>query len=332
MSPIRRFLASVGAVLALAVAATGCGNAGYDLSAGTYSADGKAEDGLRKITVADTAGMPAAFVRYGMDRGHFKSQGLFINFKTSGGGTTVIPTLISGELDIAGSAVVSCMIAIDRGLPVKIIAPGTSASDTATKDFSSLQVPQGSPIRDVAGLAGKRVAVNTLQGVSDVVIAGLMGADPKVFSTIKFVEMPFPDMVAAIQRGNVDAGFLIEPFGTVGLARGLREVVQPYAALRPALQVGGYLAASETVKTKPALIAAFQRGVRATAQDIATDPESFRKALPKISTLDTAMAAKVRLNQWKPQNDRASLELFAGIMRKIGYLKHDFDYGKAVVG
>jgi NitT/TauT family transport system substrate-binding protein len=325
-------LACLGAALTLVLTGTGCGNAAYDLSAGTYTANDEAKDGLQKITVADTAGMPAAFVRYGMQRGHFAAQGLSIDFKTSGGGTTVIPSLINGELDIAGSSVVSGMVAIDRGLPVKIIAPGTSASDDTTGDFSSIQVPKDSPITDVSQLVGKRVAVNTLQGVSDVVVAGLLAKSGGDFSSVEFVEMPFPDMGAAIARGNVDAGFLIEPFGTVGLAQGLREVVQPYAALRPALQIGSYIAATETVESRPALVAAFQKGVKATAEDIANDRESFRAALPKISNLDAAMAAKVRLNQWKPESDRASIDLLAGIMLRIGYLKGRFDYDQAVVG
>ncbi|GLW06422.1 ABC transporter substrate-binding protein [Microtetraspora sp. NBRC 13810] len=320
------------AVLVLVLTGAACGNPGYDLSAGTYTADEAAQDGLRRITVADTAGMPAAFVRYGMQRGHFAAQGLSVDFKSSGGGTTVIPSLINGELDIAGSNVVSSMIAIDRGLPVKIIAPGTSAGVDASRDFSALLVTQGSPIRTVADLSGKRIAVNALQSVSDVIVAGLMARHGGDFASVTFVEMPFPDMLPAIERGNVDAGFLIEPFGTVGRSQGLREVVQPYAALQPGLQIGGYLAAAETVESEPEMVAAFKRAVRDTARDIARDPESFRAALPKISNLDAAMAARVRLNQWKPDNDRAGMESLAAIMLRIGYLKEPFDYRRAVVG
>lgn len=62
------------------------------------------------------------------------------------------------------------------------------------------------------------MAVNTLKTQGDLTImesGAKAGADP---SKIKFVEMPFPDMQAQLDRGSVEAIWLPEPFLTKALA------------------------------------------------------------------------------------------------------------------
>jgi NitT/TauT family transport system substrate-binding protein len=66
-------------------------------------------------------------------------------------------------------------------------------------------VTREASIRTAADLAGKRVAVNTLKNIGDTTIRASVrkaGGDP---SSIKFVELAFPDMPAALQAGRVDA-------------------------------------------------------------------------------------------------------------------------------
>lgn len=329
---MRRAWVSIALAAALTIAAAACSGSGGDLSAGGQgSSGGGQQSGLRKITVQDTAGMPANFVAYGIQRGFFKAEGLDVDFQPSQGGATVIPALLNGQVDVGGSNVVSVMIAQSKGLPIQMIAAGTSTSDDPAEDFSRILVPKDSPIKDWAGLAGKRIAVNTLKNINDVVIKGGMEKQGIDDSRVQFVEMGFPDMAPAIARGQVDAGLLIEPFATQGIAKGLREVARPYSTLRPGLQIGTYVMTRDKITKDPELVKSFRAGVQRTADAIAADPAAFRAALPKIGKFDPNLAGKVHLNQWKVKTDRASIELIAGVMKKIGLLQGDIDYSSAVL-
>jgi NitT/TauT family transport system substrate-binding protein len=75
----------------------------------------------------------------------------------------------------------------------------------------------------------------------------------------------------------------------------------------------------------------FQAGVQRTADASAKDPDAFRQALPKIGKFSPDLAGKVHLNQWKVETDRASIELIAGVMRRIGLMDGNLDYGSAVL-
>jgi NitT/TauT family transport system substrate-binding protein len=314
--------------LVLAVA-TACGGAGEDLSGGGNQ-NAQSSGGLKKVKVQDTTGAPAYFVMYGMRKGFFQQNGLELQFQPSSGGATVIPGLMSGELDVAGSNVVSAMLAMDRGMPITMIASGTSTQQKAEDDYSAIMVSGNSRVRDAKGLEGTTIAVNTLQNINDTVIHGVLKQAGANTSSVKYVEMPFPDMIPAIKRGDVDAGMLIEPFVTRGAADGLREVASPYHTLRPGLQTGTYLMTRQKVEQDPGMVKAFQEGVRLTAESIRTDPDSFRKALPEIAGFDPGLAQKVVLPDWKASSDRASLEMTHQVMREIGMAKGNFDYNASV--
>ena len=151
-------------------------------------------------------------------------------------------------------------------------------------------------------------------------------------ASVELVEMPLPDMAAAVQRGDVDAAALIEPFATIGRSQGLRDVLRPYSDLRPSLQIGTFLMTERTIEERPELAAAFQAGVRATAEAVRADPESFRAALPEISEVDPELAAEMDLPVWNGTTDRESIELIHAEMVEFGLTEAELDYEGSVLG
>ncbi|MQA13256.1 MAG: PhnD/SsuA/transferrin family substrate-binding protein [Pseudonocardiaceae bacterium] len=329
----RRICAGL-AALVVAGATGACSNAGGDLSAGTAGSGGEGGGGggagMRQITVAETAGTPLAFITYGVQRGFFEQQGLDVNAEASTGGATVIPSLLSGDIDVAGSNMVSVMIAQSQGVPVTMVAAGTSTAQDPENDFSGVLVRGDSPIQRPQDLAGKRIAVNTLKNINDVVIFSALSQRGVDISGVELIEMPFPDMAAAVQRGDVDAGMLIEPFLTQGRAQGLRPVLAPYSDLRPGLQIGTYAMTDQRIAEDPELMQRFQRGVQQTADAIRADPQAFRTALPEIAEFDPDLAQRVNLPQWRGRTDRASVELIKDGMLRYGLIESDLAYDDIV--
>jgi len=312
-------------VAAAALLTTACGG-------GSGSAPQQAENGLTTLRIAETAGAPLNFLTYGDEQGNFAAAGIDLEVSSSSGGATVIPQLVSGDLDVAGSNVVSGLIAISQGLPIQMVAAGTSTSDDPAQDFSALMVAPDSPATTIGALSGQKIAVNSLRNINDIVLGHELQQAGLSYDSVQFVEIPFPEMAAAVQRGDVAAGMLIEPFITVAEGQGLKIIGRPYSDLRPGLQIGTYLMSRKLVQSDPELVQKFQQAVKKTADSIASDPQSFRTALPRISQTDPALAEKVRINQWRGATDRESLELVQGLMVDYKLVDAPVDLNEAVVG
>ncbi|MDR5712118.1 ABC transporter substrate-binding protein [Nesterenkonia flava] len=273
------------------------------------------------IEVVDTAGMPSAFLQYGVDRGHFDDVGAEVSVEPSSSGAAAIPVLISGDVQFAGSDAVSGLVAADRGLPVLIAAGGTRTSDEAEEDFARVFVRAGNDeFHSIEDLGGATFAVNSLENVNDFALMTVLEKHGVDTSALKFIELGFPEMAPALEAGDVDAALMIEPFVTMALEQGFDPVLSPYVESRPELMIGLYLTSEEFAEEHPDIVEAFRDGVAATAADIAEDPDAFREALPGLSEIESGLAQQVRLPQWSGEADRESLAFTSDQMLRFGML------------
>lgn len=272
---------------------------------------GGSSDELETLQVLDTAGMPSAFLQYGINEGHFEEVGLEINLEESQGGAAAIPALISGETHFAGSNAVSVVIAAEQGLPVQIAAGGIGTSEDADGDYARVFSSPESETNSVEDLGDARFAVNTLENINDIALMTVLEDRNIDYSGLEFVEMPFPDMLPALASGDVDAALLIEPFVTMALQEGFEPVLSPYAESRPGLMIGTYLTSEEFAEDHPGTVDAFRNGVISTAQHISDDPEAFREALPELSEIDEDLTGQLHLGHWSGEADRESIEFIA---------------------
>jgi NitT/TauT family transport system substrate-binding protein len=287
-------------------------------------------DGPARVSVQDTAGVPSAFLEYGIQQGFFEERDLNVELTPSQGGATVVPAVVSGDTDIAGSNLVSVLLAQGKDIPVKIIAPGTFVREKRSQDFSAILVAEDSDIRSPKDLEGKTLAVNTLKNVAELAGKASLAGQGVDVSKIELTEVDFPDMNAALAEGRVDAAFQIEPFVSLGVAEGLRIVDRPYVGTKPGLQIGCYFTSERYLSENEDVVERFREGVADTAAAIAEDPAAFRDFLPEASEIPPPAAQKANLPAWKPENDQASLDLTAELMERYGVVEEKPDTSDAV--
>jgi NitT/TauT family transport system substrate-binding protein len=327
--PINRIVVRVVAAAALAVAGpigvVGCGGGGDDTAP-----TGPSKDNPVSIKVGDVEGAPASFLNFGVQKGLFAEHGLTVTVVQQQGGAAIIPGLVSGDLQFGGSNVVSMLLARDRGLKVQIVAPGTSVGTDPGKDFSAVVVAGDSRIATAKDLAGKTIAVNTLKNVNEVVLKSYLEAHGVEPTALKYIELGFPDMLAAITQHRVDAALVIEPFATVAQSQGARVLFHPYVEAKPNLGVGTYSATEKYVQDNPAVVKAFRQAAAQTAAYITAHPDEYRAALPKIAKVQADLASRVNIPVWNDRIDTASLQFFADRMVKYGLVKSKPDVTAAV--
>jgi NitT/TauT family transport system substrate-binding protein len=134
---------------------------------------------------------------------------------------------------------------------------------------------------------------------------------------IDFVEMPFPDMLPALEEGRIDAVHVIEPFMSIGLQQDMRSVLIPYNQTQPGLAIGSYFSSEQYIAENPEVIERFTAGVEAGSQYIADNPDEFRAALPDLADLEPEVAEIVNVPDWGGPVDVESVELIAQRMEEF---------------
>jgi NitT/TauT family transport system substrate-binding protein len=311
------------ALVALAVAALALGACGGDDGGAGGSGGGASSGGPTTLAVQETAGVPSAFVAFGIAKGFFDKQNLKIKLQPSQGGATAVPSLVSGKIQVAGSNVVSLLIAASKGLPIQAVAPGTSAHGAGQKDFGALMVRKGSGVREVEDLAGKTVAVNTLHNIAEVVVKASLekaGVDPK---QVKLREIDFPEMGAALSKGDVDAAFLIEPFVTTARSEGDRIIDYSYVTTEPKLQVGAYAVSRKFASENPDAVKRYRAAVGETAKYLMAHQDEFRTFLSERAKTPAKLAKSMELPTFTTALNTDSMQKTAGLLRRYGLVQDE---------
>jgi NitT/TauT family transport system substrate-binding protein len=138
---------------------------------------------------------------------------------------------------------------------VQIVSQGNQASASAAEAWDGVVVRANSAIKAPKDLEGKTIAVNALKGSAELSIRAVLARHGVDVSKLKFLEVPFPDQLAALQAGRVDAAAPVEPFVTQARAAGARVLFSYFAGLQPKLTVGTYFAMTPFIQKNDDVVA-----------------------------------------------------------------------------
>jgi ABC-type nitrate/sulfonate/bicarbonate transport system substrate-binding protein len=178
-----------------------------------------------------------------------------------------------------------------------VVSNGVASTGKDKADFGGVVTREAS-IKTAGDLAGKRVAVNTLKNIGDTTIRASVrkaGGDP---SSIKFVELAFPDMPAALQAGRVDAIWVVEPFLSTSLAQGGRLVASNYVDTAPDLTVAVYFTSEQLIKNDPDLVKRFTDAMAESLAYADAHPDEARQVLTSYTKIDQAVIKELTLPKW----------------------------------
>jgi NitT/TauT family transport system substrate-binding protein len=298
---MRKLLTSTIAALTVAALAA-CG--GNSSKAPPATSPGQVD----KVNVGVIAIVDVAPIYLGKQKGFFTKHNIDLNLTPAQGGAVIVPGVISGQYQFGFSNVTSLVLAKSRNLPIKMVSNGVASTGEIGKDFGGTVVKKDSPIKTAADLAGKTVAVNTLKNIGDTTVRATVrkaGGDPKA---VKFVELAFPDMPAALAAGRVDATFVVEPFLTTLVGQGDRVVAWNYAEPAAAMTVAAYFASNELIAKNPDLVKRFQAAMTESLAYADSHPDEVRGVLATYTKITPEIAAKLTLPKWPPTVNKASVQ------------------------
>lgn len=311
---MRRLAAAFAAVVMIATAGCGSGGGGSEQ-----------EGGVDKVDVGVIPIVDVAPIYLGKAQGFFADEKIEVNLVEESGGAAAVPGVVSGQFTFAFGNVVSLLVAQTQGIQLKAIAEGNSSTGKQGKDFGGVVVPKDSPIKSAKDLAGKQVAVNNLKNIGDTTIRASIrkaGGDP---SSVKFTELPFPEMPAAVAKKRVDAAWIVEPFFTVAKDQGARLVASNFVDAAPDLTIATYFTSAQTIEKDKDLVDRFTRAIQKSLKYAREHPDEVRKVLPTYTKIEPSVAEKITLPAWPDDINEESVRTIAGLMVKDGLVKKEPD-------
>ena len=307
-------------LLAAAAALTLSACGGGSLSGDESTSEAEGTSGLTTLSVGIMPIVDTAPIWLGKEQGFFEAEGLDLDNQTTTGGAAAVPGVVSGDIDFAFGNVVSVMVANDKGLGIELVSNGNSTTGDTSSDFGAVVVPADSDIQDAADLAGKTVSVNNLSNIGDTTIRKLVENAGGDHESIKFVEIPFPDAPAAIESGQVDAAWILDPFLTQTVENGARVIAYNFAETHPSLDISGYFTTSSYIEENPEIVEQFTRAMKKSLEYAQENPEAVREIVGTYTKIDEEMRAKMVLPAFHADFDREGLTILGEAAASYGTL------------
>jgi NitT/TauT family transport system substrate-binding protein len=312
----RRATSAVAGLAVVALAASGCGGSDSADTGGGAEGGGTTEMTTVRIGTLPTANAAAMYL--GMQEGFFEDENLTVEPTVLQSGNEIITGMVAGDYDFGFVGYISAGIAAGKGVPICVATSSDAAGTSADDDFQVYVAPGNSPIKGPKDLAGKTLGINGLGGVAEVMTKAALdkeGVDP---NSVKFIEVPFPEVPAAVAAGRIDAGFTAEPFVTTVLDQGGKVVFAPQSDLGANYPNGSYAASQQYYEQNSDVNKRFHAAITKSLEYAQDNPDAVRAIIPTYTKIPADVATRMRLPVFTPDLDEDAIDEQMGFLEKYG--------------
>lgn len=219
---------------------------------------------------------------YAYEAGFFTKHGLDVELVTgAANGSVIAEAVAAGSLDFGSGNTIAIATAHEHGIPFVFVSP--SGDWQASSPSSGLAVAQTSPIRVAADLNGKTVGVAIVHGLAEIATRTWIDKNGGSSDSVRFLELPYSAMGAAIASGRVDAAHVEEPtltnLGTVNF----RVIAAPSSAIAAQWCQGGYFCTLAFARAHPDVVQKFAAVMAETAVWANKNHDATAKIIEKYS-------------------------------------------------
>lgn len=288
---------------------TGCGV----FSSGDSSSDAPLERTELRIGVSNP--IDTAPLRIAVADGKFSAAGLSVTLVDIAA-DQAINKLSTGEIDIVFASDVSIFRAAAAGTALQL----QGEAYTAGRNTMALVTLPGSDYTEPTVKRSPKVAVNMLDDVGVLAARSVLATAGVDVTKIQFKQHPFDRMPQALQAGEADAAWMVEPYitraekelGASILADGGRGAALDFP-------MSAYVSTGAFGQGNVRTLAAFRK-VLGDAQVRAADPAVVRDALPTFSDIDRTTASLISLGSYPVSLNGIRLQRVADLMHNSGMI------------
>jgi NitT/TauT family transport system substrate-binding protein len=256
---------------------------------------------------------------YAQDAGFFTANGLTVEITSIASAPAIAEAVASGSLDIGVSSALAIAQAVSHGVPLTIVASGgvTSPSSPAT----TLCVAGDSPIKSAKDVEGKTIAVIGLKTISEVGVDAWLEKNHADKSKVHVIEMTFPQMGAALDRGTIAAAVLTEPSLSQAKATyHIRELANTSFAIAPRYLSSAWFSDTSYAAKNPDIIARFSKAIYEAGRWANANHDKSLAILAKYAKVDVDTFNKNNRISFATSLDPADLTPQLDLALKFGAL------------
>lgn len=266
-----------------------------------------------------------------MSEGLFKKAGVDItSIIGSGGGGTTVRNLLASETPYGDVAIAAALAAQRQGLDVIIVNTGTRSVAEA-----SLVTMPDSPIKSLKDLEGKKVAVTSPKGVSEMLLLMALKAEGVDASKVERVASGgYVNGLTMLEQGAVAAAALIEPLSIMRAEK--YRTVANYGKILPPMTTSVGITTRAFAKSNPDKLKAIIAGRAAGVEALYADPAKAAEIIGKAFKLEPAIAKVAVDNMLGPRMwstgafDVAEMDRTVDGLRLIGEITGPVDWSKLI--
>ncbi len=262
------------------------------------------------------------------DKGIFTKHGLDVSL-TSVQNLSLLPGTLGRQFDIAPSTAPDLIKAVAGGLDV--VAVAGEAVETKENPTTFVMVRKDSPIKSVKDLKDKVIAAPTLGAVIHVSVlywAKKSGIDP---SSIRGVEVPFPNMGDQLKAGAIDAAETLEPFSGALLAAGNVSIGDPLLSVGEEVLFPFWISDGKWARANQNVIKSWIAALEESKSYMDAHPDEARAVLAKYSHLPEAVVKKVPYPTYRFAIKPEQLGVWVDVLTELGQVSQPIDKSKIVV-
>jgi NitT/TauT family transport system substrate-binding protein len=283
-----------------------------------------------KVTMGYVPAAIFAPVFVAKELGYFAEQGLDVSLESLPGGSDMVALTATGDFDAGiGGAGPAFWNAMELGLPLKVIAPGhAEGNPVATPLMISKAACESGAIASVADLKGKKVSVNA-RGATEYWLSQALGTAGLTLDDVELLTLAFPDAVAALQSGALDAAMVGEPLATSAEQEGIAVRLLtdfPVQDVQPTVIYGNQSFLDEHPDAATGLVTAYLKACRDMANGGFSDP-AILAIIEQYTGVPAALVAQSVPPVYAVDGtiDLAGLQKMQAFFRERGQLEYDTD-------
>ena len=295
----------------------------------------KEEDGITDVRIACFPNITHSQALVGMAQNSFQSalgEDCNVKWLTFNAGPSELIAMFAGEVDIGYIGPLPAINGFSKSAgDIRIIAGATGAG-------SLLVTRKGLILYDVSELSGKKVAVPQFGNTQDILLRDILSSagleDKNNGGTVEIIASENPDIKLLLDRGDIDAAFVPEPWGTR-----LEQEIGANVLLDHDAVYGGEYTTAVVIVTKsflekhPDKVEAFLREHIRLTDYINENPDLASATVTDHIEMLTGNRfsediIKKSFSRMKLTHDlyKESLESFTYAYKALGYMSHPTDF------
>lgn len=316
----RRHHVVIFVLLASALVLAGCGGGARVGGSGANDDGGHftVQLGLLPLTVV-------APIYIGVEKGFFEQENLTVEPQLAQGGAAIVPATVSGDLHVGYSNNVSLLLATAKGLDLQIVSEASHIGEPP----DAIVTKKGSPIDTVQELEGKTIGINTLQNVGEILTKAVLEKNGVDISTIELVEVPFPEMIPAVEEERIDAGWVVEPFLQSAREADMQSLVSPYSVTQGG-SGGTYFTSDRFAEENPEVLERFTRALHRSIDYSGEHPDEVREISSEYTEIPPEVAQRMILPDFTTQLGIETIRLVNELIVEYGLVEDEPDVDELV--